>query len=36
MKAEVNVTRIGVQVARLVNHEAKDKPIAVFRRGSRR
>ena len=36
MKGEVNVTRIGVQVARLVNHEAKDKPIAGFRRGKRR
>ena len=36
MKGEVNVTRIGVQVARLVNHEAKEKPIAGFRQHNRR
>lgn len=35
IKGEVNVMRIGVQVARLVNHEAKDKTIAGFRRGNR-
>lgn len=36
MKGEVNVTRIGVQVARLVNEDTKDKPIAGFRKQRRR
>ncbi len=35
MKGEVNIMRIAVQVARLVNEDAKGKPIAGFRRGKR-
>jgi len=36
MKAEVNVTRVAVTVARFVNEEVKDKPVAGFRQKRRR
>jgi len=36
MKGEVNVTRIAVTVARFVNEDMKDKPVAGFRRPRKR
>lgn len=36
IKGEVNINRIAVQVAQLVNEDTKDKPIAGFKPKRRR